>query len=265
MAAPSVVIGSLFRDSSSRGELKRYIHQVESVDWDGPVRVIAMHGDSSDDTLEHLHRWQSISQRVKMTIIHRDTGEPNYGSVVNIYRFAHLAEIANQVVEEYRGEDYFMWMESDIIWKPNLFRQFSFLDKDVQAPMVLHEGRKTFYDTWAYRQGTIQVNPLPDDYGPGCFAWMPPYHPCYSPVQPFQVDTAGTCLWVSKRVMETDPRFTQEEAIVGYCKQVVERGWQIWVNPRVTIWHPFPSRAVVTATNIIKPGDIVRRKSYKGD
>lgn len=234
----SVVIGSLFRDSSSRGHLDRYIRQVENANWPGPVRVIAMHGDSTDDTLERLMQWQKTSERIKVTILHEDTGTPLWGSIVKPERFAHLAGLANKVMECYGGEDYFMWMESDIIWKTDLMMRFTYLSKPFQAPMVIMAHKLIFYDVWAFRRGTEQINPVPERYGPGCFHWIPPFHPCYNPVTPFQVDSAGTCLWIAKEIMEQKPRFRQEDAIVGLCHDITEKGHELWVNPKTTIWHP---------------------------
>lgn len=242
----SLLIASLFRDSASRGHLKRYKKQIHdaSIVWPGRINLSMVEGDSVDNTLDELLDWgqERASLGGRQSILHCDTNTPYHGSVVNPERFAILSRLANLAVDAYDGEDYFMWMESDIIWWPDLplilMKAHQSLGLEAQAPMTLIQGTTRFYDVWAFRYGNEQINPQPNPYGPGCFAWDYPYHPVYDENKPFSLDSAGTCLFVSRKVMETQPKFGVQEAIVDFTRDIAERGFQLWGNPKACVWHP---------------------------
>jgi hypothetical protein len=93
--------------------------------------------------------------------------------------------------------------------------------------------RAVFYDIWAYRKdGRMFTN-------------APPFHACYQPDTPFEVDSFGSC-WLAEAADMRTARFG-DQAVLDVCAQLRARGRQLWVDPKLTIvqptalWEPHPT------------------------
>jgi hypothetical protein len=83
-----------------------------------------------------------------------------------------------------------------------------------------------FYDIWAYRKDGVM------------FTNAPPFHACYTPDAPFEVDSFGSC-WLAdaQDMRQASIRFA-ELAVLDICAQLRELGRHLWVDPKLTIVQP---------------------------
>ena len=246
MRPPTVCIGSMFWNSSKRGDLWRYYEQAKALDYPAEyLRFCLVEGNSDDDTFQRLQQMATELSYVEVAKLDAPRAPSGYAEITP-ERMARVSVVANRAINMALLEgpcDYFLWLESDLIWGSELLQNLLetkdiFSDGDITAPLVLVHDSDTFYDVWAFRQGYEQVNRQGGTYGPGCFNWEPPYHPCVSLDNPFEVDSAGTCLLIPAATLREGVRFTSDEAIVGLCKMATARGHMIWVDPEVIVWHP---------------------------
>jgi glycosyltransferase involved in cell wall biosynthesis len=196
------------------------------------LEIVAVEGDSQDETAPILDDWASKDKRVH--VIHRDLGYPDYGSQVHPERFKALAAVSNlglEYINDRLNVDYILWLESDLIIANDMLERLLARNKPAISPMiwVFDEPETRFYDIWAYR------------WKGGSF---PPHTPAWYwdnyPQEPFEIDTAGSVILLDAKAIKDGARFTQEEAIVSFCKQFKERGYQLWCDPTVYVRHPWP-------------------------
>lgn len=90
----------------------------------------------------------------------------------------------------------------------------------LDAPGVGH----VFYDTWAYRKdGQL-------------FSNTPPYHACYKPDAPFEVDSAGSVILFAADDLRD--RIVRERCLVEVCDHLRALGRRIWVDPTIAVVQP---------------------------
>jgi hypothetical protein len=76
------------------------------------------------------------------------------------------------------------------------------------------------------------------------FTNTPPFHACYQPDAPFEVDSFGSC-WLAEAADMQTVRFG-DLAVLDACAQLRTRGRRLWVDPKLTIvqpaelWEPHP-------------------------
>jgi len=236
-------ICSLFRNSASRADLARYQQQIASLDWpENDVRIYCTEGNSTDDTLKILRAWARSDKRIK--VIHHELGDHPFESIPDPSRLRALSELLRVTIRRALNDQckQILWLESDLIWRPDLLRRLMQWELDVIAPWVWVDvgghgesdysalaarGEKTrvFYDTWAFhRLNGVQFEqhePMPED------------------MRPFEVASAGSCLLMSKdAALHALP--TQQNAILEACKHIRDFGYKIYCDPSTVIWHPWP-------------------------
>lgn len=225
----NVVLLSMF--STSMGYLSRYFDQVEALRGalearNAHLRLVLCEGDSQDETWFAL--WDMAGERGLVThLFQQHHGNQVYGSIEEPARFAQLSRIWNEMLERVTADDdVAVLVESDLIWEPatmlRLIRHAQIL-QGVVCPMVM-QGDTYFRDVWAYRcQGRRFTN-------------EPPYHPALNGAL-LELDSAGSCLAMPAEALMTC-RTTEEEELVGFCKQARERGYRIWLDARLRVEHP---------------------------
>jgi hypothetical protein len=231
----NVAIGSAFRNSAGY-PLQRYFSQVsalhERLDRAGhQLRVIAVEGDSADDTRFQLMRWaQGLG--IAVNIETRNHGKRVFGSTEEPERMAALSFVGNGILESVREEDdVLVYVESDLVWRPevitHLIEHLAAGYTDVVSPLIF--AGDAFYDIWAFRKGGFGNE---HRFGP-----FRPYHPELKFDQLTQVDSTGSCL-VMRGEVARRCRIINDEALVGFCKDVQNKGFILRVDARLKVNHP---------------------------
>jgi len=135
-----------------------------------------------------------------------------------------------------------LWIESDLIWRPDLLTRLARHEADAVAPWVyvqlnghgetdparlynLGADGRAFYDTWAFRNRKgarfSQFESIPIDG------------------QPFVVSAAGSCLLMSAAAA-LEAAQPSDLAIVGSCQYIRDAGMSVIVDPSTFVWHPWP-------------------------
>jgi len=226
----NVHIVSLFRNMGRH--IERYVEQVTALDWQ-TWRVVAVTGDNNDDTVERLRDWEAHDKRVD--VIELNLKRPYYSSCVHPERFYILGTSADaglQLVADQYWADKVLWLESDLTVKPDLIHRLSAHGQPVVAPMVwveLNPGFMQFYDIWAFRRDGQMFSPFP-----------PAWYADNLPGELFEVDSAGSVLFLDAQAVYDGARFGTTEAVVSFCVACRERGYTIWCDPHTHVRHPWP-------------------------
>lgn len=234
-----VVIGSAFRNSAGY-HCQRYFTQVNALrdmlkERGDSLRVIAVEGDSVDDTRFDLMRWAEYLT-LAVTIVTRNHGQRVFGSTEEPERMAALSRVGNGILESVHTEDeVLIYVESDLLWRPEtLLRLIDQLGKptpcgddvrtiDVISPLVF--AGEAFYDIWAFRKSGHRFGPFK------------PYHGELDFDKPTPVDSTGSCL-VMRAEVARQCRIVNGEALVGFCRDVWSKGFTVFADARERIDHP---------------------------
>lgn len=221
-----IAIGSAFRNMAWR--LGDYFTRVEALRQhagpDHTVRVIAVEGDSKDDTYNAL---RAVGPSV--TVHKCSHGGPVYGSTEAPERMRALSRVGNAIFNGVNDDDdVLVYVESDLIWDPHTIG--SLIDMavrrdggyDVFAPLVF--AGLSFYDVWGFRKDGAR------------FAPFPPYHSGLAPTGLTEVDSAGSCLVMRAEVARTI-RITNDYCLAGWCEAARGKGYRIAVHPEFRIQH----------------------------
>src|SRR5688572_24562134 len=153
-----IAIISAFRNSECYVE--RYFEQMDDLRkavqvFHQKLFILAGYGDCQDHTQAMLHE-NAMCRLYNTRLVDVSHGGPNFGSIVHPERFKNLAYVGNTLWQQIPEEaDYVALVESDLIWRANVFVELlvnlSREDTDMVAPMV-YDAKGNFYDTWAFRQ-----------------------------------------------------------------------------------------------------------------
>jgi hypothetical protein len=197
--------------------LKRYLRNLELLQG-SKLRVVCIYGESTDNTLSTLTLWQRQSQH--QVEIYRDPylpPEERFGFM--------LARPKREWQKLWQDEDYFFLCDPDIVQVPSdTLQKLVDADKDVVAPMVWIEGRhrKTFFDTYGYRKDGYRFHPFTP--------------PGLDSSEPFTVDCVGSCYLATAEAMKKGV-YTNPFPHLQFCSSLRDQGYEIWVDPRVNIYH----------------------------
>lgn len=220
-----VTVVSPLRDSGLmlRGFIRHFIQMAE-YDPEVEVRLIAVEGDSVDDTLETLRLW--VAQDERVTVVRCETGAPKFPSVVNPERFKNLARIFNTGLDavDLDWSDYVMFIPSDVEYEPDLLTRLLARDKDMIAPMFWRWG--IFYDIWGFiRDGQPFTSQRRE------------WYTIELGDEPVQMDTVGGCILMRAEIVTAGCRYTPDEVDRGLCKAARALGYTIWCDPVAEILH----------------------------
>lgn len=236
----NIVIVSLFRNMSTR--INAYFQQVRAlqdhVGPDHPVQVIAVEGDSHDDTERELGKFAELWQ-VPLELVKHDHGGPEFGSTEDPERLEALTGVLKAGLDAAReiagkvDDPVVLYVESDLKWHPH--QAGSVIDLafrredgfDVVAPMVF--AGQAFYDIWGFvgRDGER-----------------------FSPYAPFhrsllrrnktiiEVSGVGSCFALRGDALEKIRRVAGKEALRSFCKVARMAKLRIGVAPAFRIEHP---------------------------
>ena len=231
-----VTILSAFRNSVGP-QIERYFAQINALatlleNMGDKLTLVLGYGDSTDGTGEAL--FEAAADSIGAILIDVSHGGPVFGSFEHPQRFKQLAYVGNKLLDNIPPDaDYVAIVESDLIWEASML---SFLLLGVKvyvpaaAPMVMDAPpANTFYDTFAFRR-----------YGQR-FTKEPPYAPPARSGNLFSkhlpLDSAGSVL-VMNAELARQVRFSEEEVIVGLCKDIYRVGGSVWLDPDATVYHP---------------------------
>jgi GT2 family glycosyltransferase len=225
----NVVVGSLFRNSSG-AHIRRYMNQVQALmlTFDGTVRVLAVEGDSTDDTQQHL-RDQAELRGIHLELVVCNHGGPVYGSTEATERMAALSKVGNCLLDHVRpDDDVLVYVESDLVWQAEtvvkLIEQvMAERPADIIAPMVFAD--TAFYDIWAFRKNGKRFGPF--------F----PYHDDAPRNGLVEMDSVGSCLVMPGSVARRI-RMRNGGALVDLCADARAKGYKIAANLDMKVYHP---------------------------
>lgn len=225
----NIVIGSAFRNSRHR--LREYFARVQALKAAWPqhtIRVIAVEGDSTDDTRERLG-YEAAQWNINCDVRTCNHGGPVFGSVETLTRFQALSKVGNAIFDGVLPtDDVLIYVESDLLWTPgamdSLLEALITSDYNIVAPLIM--AGDLFYDIWAYR-GLDERR----------FSPFYPYYPGIEKGQPIEVGSVGSCLMMLGNPAR-DARILDDNCLVGWCKNARQWGYRIGVVPTVIVRHP---------------------------
>lgn len=216
-----IAVMSLFRDSTEE-YISEYFERAKSIPTKHKLTFFLVEGDSKNDTFDML-KSRTFRKR-KFKAFKSDSGLPHMGSTVHEIRFKCLTRTANPIIDVIaEGEyDYFWFIDSDLMYSPDLLNNLIGLDLDVVAPLFM--AGQAFYDIWGYR------NMDGKSVGPH-LGWI-------NGLNHVQLSSAGGCVLFKHEFIKSGARMTEAESIVGLCKECAKLGAKIWLTPKDVVWHP---------------------------
>lgn len=215
-----MILASVFRDSA--GYLDRYQAQIKALREEMDVYVVAVEGDSRDDT------WQLL-QDTDFYVLKSEHGGPSYGSTDHPVRWRQIASACNVAMiaatRLCEPDEPFCYIESDLIWEPETI--LTLVDDLTRvaavAPMSMCQGR--FYDTWGYRRNGER------------FVAEAPYHPRITTDSLTPIESAGSCFVTLGHYLPF-LNFSPDTCIRGIGQSLSDNGWQLFLDPTVSVEHP---------------------------
>lgn len=234
----NIVLGSAFRNAAG-AQIDRWTLQCYSLSMllsgmGHSFRMVAVEGDSTDNTRGDLEYLQ-LAQRKPVTIITCNHGQRIFGSTEEADRLEALSQVGNAILSGVdESDDILIYVESDLIWDSyTIVCLIDRLkeDRDVVAPLIF--AGEHFYDIFVYRGlDGERFSPFPPHHtsliAPSSGAFWP---------HPVEVESAGSCL-VMRAEVARKCRIRDNRALLGFCKDMRENGYHIFVDPTQRIYHP---------------------------
>lgn len=225
----NIVVGSAFRNFAGRVEpyMKRVAAlKAHGAPWGARVRVIAVEGDSKDDTWGTLET-HAIIHGIDVERVKHNHGGRVFGSTEHEDRMIAMSGVGNAIFESVKPtDDVLFYVEADLLWDPHTAG--SLIDMayrrdggfDVFAPYVA--AGPHFYDIWGFRMSREER-----------------FSPLYKgeDKEPFEVYSAGSCLAMRGEVARRC-RIRNNYCLVGWCEDAREQGYSIACAPMFRVNHP---------------------------
>jgi hypothetical protein len=216
-----MILASIFRDSAAY--VDRYVDQIKALREYQPVTVIAVEGDSSDDTYDRL-------RATDFHVLKAEHGGPKFGSVAHPLRWRQIAvagsaclAAAMRLVRD--DPQPFCYVESDLIWGPGVVQQLlgDLARVPAVAPLSMQRGR--FYDIWGYTLNDRMFRPYP------------PYHDDIDMLGLSRIDTCGS-MFVTRAECVDVLEFSAVDCPRGIGRSLYANGYSLWLDPTVRVEHP---------------------------
>lgn len=227
----NVAVLSFFRNSAW-GQAQRFMQQAanlrDALSMQGDrMRVIAVHGDSSDNTEGALID-AGLHHNLAVTLVRRDHGGPVFGSTESADRLRALSYVGNGGLQAILPQDdAVFYVESDLVWLPqtvvNLLKHVQFGRADVVAPLVF--AGDNFYDIFVFRKNGQRFGPF---Y---------PYHPELNHGGLTDVDSVGSG-FVMRGEVGRKCRIKNDNVLMGFCQDAWDNGFNVRVDATQRIYHP---------------------------
>lgn len=156
----------MFRDSETWqgryiGQVNRFFDQMVRQQGSGvsqsQLKFFLVEGNSRDDTRAKLGEWKDILGD-RVTILDHEVHGSAVSSIESEARFRNLSAVGNTALRAARdsGCKYILWVESDFIVPHDLLARLLETASPwtlamAPVPVFYQNGRKQFYDTWAFR------------------------------------------------------------------------------------------------------------------
>lgn len=216
----NVVISSLWRNDGKRHLDVRAAHLLSKTNPSGAIRWVWVVGDSDDDTEMRLHAIAAQSG-CEITLIRHDTGIKGDSPAVRLHRLSETANAAFKALEDM--DDLWLIHESDLVSPSDLVWRLLTIGGDVVSGWPTLNGK--MYDIWAYSKDGRLFNA---DF---------PFHPCYRPDQPFELDSVGSVMMFPAEQLRRGVRF-YNMGVRDLCKQFKDNGLKIWCDPSIEVIQP---------------------------
>ena len=189
------------------------------------IRIIAVEGDSQDDTRQILSTWYAYDRRVSLLTC--NTGKPHYGNVVHPERFAVLAQVFNTALDavDLDWSDYVVFTPSDVCFGRDILARLMAHDKDMIAPFFWGADG-LFHDTWGFTHGGQEFGKFGRDHVSSLYGDAP-----------IEMDTVGGMVLMRADVLRAGCRYTASEVDRGLCKAAKAQGFTVWADPATYIHH----------------------------
>lgn len=225
----NITIISCFRNATHY--IERYFDQMSALGTlllkrGDHLKLILGYGDSVDGTGEMLYEEAIFA--MDALLIEVSHHGPVFGSIEHPQRFRQLAFVGNRLLDHVPANaDIVGIVESDLIWQPEVMMRLidHIQDYVAVAPMVM-DGQDSFYDVFAFRANGKR------------FSKQPPYHRCFDEyMRLYPLESAGSVLFMDA-YLARKARFSDGEAIVGFCRDIRDAGGSIWLDPSLSVAHP---------------------------
>lgn len=227
----NVAVLSFFRNSAW-GQAQRFMKQAaalrDTLQANGDrMRVIATHGDSSDNTEGALID-SALEHEMALTLVRADHGGPVFGSTESAERLEALSYVGNKGLSAVlKQDDAVFYVESDLIWSPetvmSLLEHLRLGRADVVAPLVF--AGELFYDVFVFRKNGARFSPFH------------PYHSELNHDGLTDVDSAGSSL-VMRGEVARRCRIQNNNVLMGFCQDVWDNGFNVRVDAKLKVYHP---------------------------
>lgn len=241
----NIVIVSSFRNMS--GRINRYfqrahalLEHVRQASGDHNVRVVAVEGDSFDETELELAHMAEL-WLVPVDVVKHEHGKRVFGSTEDAERLEALTGVMKaglQRVNHARpkkdtpADDVMLYVESDLLWKPHQVGSIIDIaferreDFDIVAPLTF--AGSAFYDIWGY------VGLDGERFSP--FA---PYHSDLDRDGISEVKSVGSCFAMrAEAVAKVGTKFTGKLALRSFCEAARRKKLRIGVASLFRVDHP---------------------------
>ncbi len=229
----NVVLGSAFRNAAGK-QIERWANQCASLDMEleaigCSLRMVAVEGDSTDNTRKELKELAIAG--APLSIFTCNHGQRQFGSTEEPDRLAALSQVGNAILSSVEStDDILVYVESDLIWEARtiiaLTNTLIVCELDIVAPLIF--AGDLFYDIFVYRGLDGER-----------FSPFPPYHRhlTLSESLPVEIESAGSCLVMQAEIARSC-RIRNNQALLGFCQDVRDKGYHIFVDPSQRIQHP---------------------------
>lgn len=221
---PNVTVVSPFRDSANM--IPSYLDRIAALDWPADsLRCVFVEGDSVDNSWSLLT--DAVTQHPGWRLMRCDTGEPRYGSVVDLRRFQLLARVFNTGMDAVDQEwsDYTLFIPSDVLYQPDLIKRLVAWRKDVIAPFYWMRGGNVFYDTWGFTD-------LGQHWGNFPRAILDRFDKT-----PIPITTVGGVILSRIDVLKAGVRYGRDNVDHGWCIEARRCGFSVWADPTTHVEH----------------------------
>jgi hypothetical protein len=240
----NVVLGSAFRNAAGK-QIERWANQCDSLDkglrlLDFGFKMVAIEGDSTDSTRKEL---DALTYFLPLSVYTCNHGGPVFGSTEHSDRLTALSKVGNAILDHSteRDCDVLVYVESDLIWTPETI--ISLISKvsqgyDIIAPLIF--AGDLFYDIFVYRgldgERFSPFYPYHESIGKNTLLYKKEKDTVLVS-RLVEVQSAGSCL-VMRAEIARKCRIRNDMALLGFCQDVREKGYHIFVDPSQRIQHP---------------------------
>lgn len=215
-----MILASVFRDSARY--VDRHVRQVKALREHLDVQVVAVEGDSTDDTWDRL-------QATDYTILKCEHGGPKFDSTDDPVRWRQIAAACQVAMiaatRMCEPDEPFCYVESDLVWKPETM--LTLVDDLTRVPAVapLSMQNTRFYDVYGYRKDGKRFEP-----------WSP-FCDGYEEGNLIPIDSSGSCFVTLGHYLPT-LNFSPTTCIRGIGQSLRDNGHQLYLDPTVRVEHP---------------------------